>query len=273
MRVLRRFGGFGSALALAALCGCASLDNTRLGSVLSESGGGMMDSAIARTHTSSLVQSAARPAGRFMLDEAITRLLSPEDRRAVQKQSAGALSRNPDGKPATWSNPKSGSSATITPSNTHTEKRKVVVIREKQVYPPAEMQLIGEPYAAKKVARLRAGPTGDSAVVGGLEAGETFTAVGRTAGSWILVGRGGRSVGYVNADLVARAPRAAGGAEGELREPVNLDDVELEDGVVAEQVVASTQCRSLRIVVSDDSGQTAEDSKQACRAADGAWEL
>jgi surface antigen len=268
---LRPLAALCAAAALAALCGCESLNDGRLGSVLRDSTGGVMDDAISRTGTSSLVQSAARPTAHFVLDSAIEKLLSPRDREAVQQESAEALSKTPDGKPVKWSNPETGASATITPSHTRTEKRKVMVVREKRVYPPSDMQLLGERYAAKKVANLRAGPAGDTAVVGGLAPGESFTAVGRTAKAWILVGRDGRSVGYVHSDLVAPAP--GGDTGGELREPVNLDDVELEEGVVAEPVVASTQCRSLRVVVSDESGETAQNSMDACRASDGAWEL
>jgi hypothetical protein len=49
--------------------------------------------------------------------------------------------------------------------------------------------------------------------------------------------------------------------------------MEVPEGAVAERVTVRTQCRGLQVRVEDPSGKRADDSLEACRAADGAWEL
>jgi hypothetical protein len=137
---------------------------------------------------------------------------------------------------------------------------------------PPPLELLGQPYRAIKSANLRAAPSSNADRVGALSAGEEFTAVGRTEGApWLLVGKGRRSVGYVHEPLTRPGPAQASG--GGLRGPVNLDEIELGDDVVAEKAVAKTKCRGIKVVVNDKEGKQASDSKTACKSADGAWEM
>ena len=255
-----------AAAALAALVGCESIPSD----VLDQTGGAIVANTVNPLRSSSWGRVFA-PGAEFAMSRAIQQLLSETEQREVEQQSAEALSGARDGQPVEWRSRESGSTATITPSRTRRERREVVVVREERVSAPANLELMGDMYRATRSANLRAGPSTETERVGSLSAGEEFRAVGKTAGSWILVGQRGRSVGYVYASLVSPAPRSS--QSSGLREPVNLDDVELEDGVVADEVVATTSCRSMKVVVTKEDGRTATDSMDACRAPDGAWEI
>jgi surface antigen len=197
--------------------------------------------------------------------------LGREDREGLSDTSATAAETGRDGETVEWANTETGTNARVTPTNTRTERRNITVVRDARVVPTANMILIGKTYEARENANIRAGPSTTHVIVRGLAAGETFNAVGRVEGAdWILVGKGKRSVGYVYAPLVREA---AVQEQAEMRTAVNLDDIELDDDTVVEKVSVQTSCRTLTYEVESASGDSAADTFQACKQADGAWEI
>lgn len=212
--------------------------------------------------------------------------LDEADRLAVEKKTAEALGSVEDGKTVAWSNPDSGASATITPQDTHTETRKVTLLRDKRIAPLPTLELIGETWEATTNANVRSAPSLDGEVVSGLQTGETFTAVGKVEGhDWIVVGQGKRTVGYVASSLVQKATLQTASEQpasdsSPLRAAVDLDalandqaiDLDAE-GLVAEEVVASSTCRNMNVSITAKDGDTEQQQMKACKAGDGAWEI
>lgn len=209
----------------------------------------------------------------------IGKSLDAADQASFTKESAQALSSAQDGQPVFWNNPDSGASATMVASNTRRESRQVTVVRDKRMVWAPDIELMGEPYRVVTNANLRQGPSTQTNVIGGLKAGETFKAVGRvSSGDWIVVGKNDRSIGYVYAPLVAPALNEdTGGIDldaPELRQAINLDEINLDDdSMVAETVSAETECRTLDYTINTSDGKSRNESFNACRGSDGAWEI
>ncbi|SOD95501.1 SH3 domain-containing protein [Caenispirillum bisanense] len=234
-----------------------------------------------------------------VIGDMIGSMLDEQEQAQVSRQAGQALGSARDGETITWSNPDSGAAARITPVSTGTAERRVAIVRDRAVQAPASLEVLGETWITDKSANLRAAPTTEAAVVGGLKAGERFQAIGRVAGSdWIMVGRNNRTIGYVYEPLVRKAPSvqtastdldqlavtdqrvgltqsrdldtmladartsaAAGSADS-----TNLDDL------VVEEVAATTQCRDMRMEVSKN-GENATEQATVCKSGDGMWEI
>ncbi|ARJ65923.1 hypothetical protein WV31_09775 [Magnetospirillum sp. ME-1] len=226
------------------------------------------------------------------LGNQLGKMLDENDQQAVSAQTAKALAESKDGQAVNWSNPETGAKAKITPISTVTEQRSVAVVREKKVAPVSAMDLIGETYVANKSANLRSAPNQSADTLGGLQAGERFQAVGKVSGSdWIVVGKGKRTIGYVHASLVKRAPPAPPAAAAQpplevatdqppqLTKPVNLDEIKTSEGadldklgLVAEMVPAKTTCRTAKMEVSGK-GESTNDTVKSCKGTNGMWEV
>ncbi|WP_043743937.1 SH3 domain-containing protein [Paramagnetospirillum magneticum] len=225
------------------------------------------------------------------LGNQLGKMLDEKDQQAVSAQTAKALAESKDGQAVNWSNPETGAKAKITPISTATEQRSVAVVREKKVAPVPAMDLIGETYVANKSANLRSAPNQSADTLGGLQAGERFQAVGKVSGSdWIVVGKGKRTVGYVHASLVKKAPppppalaqlpsEVVTDQPPQLTKPVNLDEVKATEvadldklGLVAEMVPAKTTCRMAKMEVSGK-GESTNDTVKSCKGTNGMWEV
>ena len=195
--------------------------------------------------------------------------LDDSDAVAIERESVRALESAPDGKTLNWSNPNSGTSATITPAKTMIEKRGVTTQRSEQVASAPSLTLIGRTYRAVKNANVRAAPGTKHPIVGKLAKGSKITAIGKVDGSdWIMVGQNGLAVGYVFAPLVTP------GKQGlpSLRKTLDEGD-SAENALLASDGVSATTCRSVDYNVTLASGETSSDSFRACKAGDGAWEI
>lgn len=198
--------------------------------------------------------------------------LDRADRLAIEQHSARALASAQDGQTLNWKNPNSGVSASLTPVNSRVETRQVVIVRNKRVMSPSLLILIGETYEARKNVNVRAEPSTGSKIVGLLQTGEQFHAVGKVQGSsWILAAIGNRSIGYVFEPLVRAA---ASGRTPQLRQvAINLDEINLDQNVVAEHVMAETKCRTITRTINTKDGQSATENFDACQGYDGNWEV
>jgi len=224
-------------------------------------------------------------------------MLDDEDQKALQAQAKQALLTQPDNNQVTWASDRSGATATVVPENTRVETRQVRVVRDANVAPPPQLDLIGGKYVTKGAANVRLSPAADAPVATTLPSGTTIWAVGKVHDRpWIMVAKGGKSIGYVNAISLTPAPKPAVSATAPVkpapatstaqaqpaaapfdldaaapvRTPADLDA--LAPTEKADVVVASVTCRDIKTTATAK-GETAVSTQTACKSPDGAWEL
>ena len=229
--------------------------------------------------------------------------LDAQDRAAIIAQEHSALLSQPDQQPVAWTSDHSSASATITLENTRHEQRTVRIVRASDVAAPPPLDAIGARYQARSTTHVYAAPDAHSVSLATLSRGSHIWAVGRVRGeNWLLVARGGKSVGYVTASKLGPAaslepsyaatgtapgaPVAAKGAQAPtgpaydldadnvVRAPADLDALQGNDtsGDKVDTVVASVTCRDLQTTATTN-GTTQTTKATACRAPDGAWQL
>lgn len=197
--------------------------------------------------------------------------LGEEDQAGISGSSATAAETAHDAQTVNWSNSRTGTAARITPTNTRTERRNLTVVRDARVEPTSNLIVIGKTYEALRSSNVRAAPSTSAVIVNKLAAGSTFNAVGRVENAnWILASRDNRSIGYVYGPLVRES---ASQKQAEMRTAVNLDDIELDENTVVDEVTVETSCRTLNYEVTSKDGERAVDTFEACKSADGAWEI
>lgn len=256
------------------LVGCGGTDNAtkrQIGTVGGAVVGGVAG-ALFGEGTGRIATAAIGAAAGGLLGNLIGGVLDEQDQAAVNQEAAAALENADDGESVEWSNPDTGASATLTPKETQVVEKHVVVVRDRKVVETPTLELIGKPYQAKSAANVRAAPSADAEVLAGVQEHERFNVVGKVEdGSWYLISRDGRSIGYVHGNLIEPSTQVV---QTQLRqEPVDLDAMELNEDVVADTVSAQTQCRTLDLEVAAEGGQQEQTTFEACKAADGAWEL
>jgi len=292
MRMFKHTTAMTLAGAIALSAGCANmaqnewLNQENVGTLAGAAVGVLIGSQVGSGSGRTAAMIAGALAG-GMLGKTIGARLDQRDREALAAQTQQVLDFGQDGQATSWTSSHSGASAQITPVSTQTQAREVAVKRSAQIQPVANMTLLNKPYQAIKSANVRNAPNLQAGKVGGLAAGSTFTAIGRTDNDWIMVGRRGVSIGYVYAPLVqpaapTRAP-ASSATQVAAAPATDLDAMDLGSAkqqgfdldsiqVVDEKVVAQTTCRTVNYSVSAQGSQESQ-TVQACQAADGAWEL
>lgn len=300
MSLFKKTGHLVLGACIASAAGCANmsqnewLNQENIGAVAGAAAGILIGSQVGSGSGRTAAMLVGALAG-GMLGKTIGAKLDDRDRQALAAQTQQVLESGKDGQVTTWTSAHSGATAQITPVSTKTESRQVAVKRTAQVQAVPNMKLLNSPYRAIKSANVRNAPDQGGEKVGGLAAGSTFTAIGRTDNNWIMVGRRGVSVGYVYAPLVelatertAPAPAVAAGSKAtppvaQVAEATDLDALDAvaakEQGfdldsmnVVEEKVAAQTTCRTVNYNVTTQ-GSSEQQAIQACQAADGAWEL
>lgn len=222
-----------------------------------------------------------------MLDEA--------DRQALQQQAKDVLVSQPDNAETSWSSERSGASATVTAANSRVETREVKVVRDANVAPAPQLDLIGAKYVTTATTRVRLAPSTQADVATTLNNGATIWAVGKVRNEpWIMVAKGGKSIGYVSNTLVVEAPKTVQAvaltsakttstamaapqsapfdldAAAPVRTPADLDALGPDEK--ADVVVASVACRDIHTTATAK-GETASSTQTACRSPDGSWDL
>ena len=300
MSLFKKTGHLVLGACIASAAGCANmsqnewLNQENIGTVAGAAAGILLGSQVGSGSGRTAAMLVGALAG-GMLGKTIGAKLDDRDRQALAAQTQQVLESGKDGQVTTWTSAHSGATAQITPVSTKTESRQVAVKRTAQVQAVPNMKLLNSPYRAIKSANVRNAPDQGAEKVGGLAAGSTFTAIGRTDNDWIMVGRRGVSVGYVYAPLVelatartAPAPAVATSSKAaapvaQVAEATDLDALDTvaakEQGfdldsmnVVEEKVAAQTTCRTVNYNVTTK-GSSEQQAIQACQAADGAWEL
>lgn len=225
-------------------------------------------------------------------------MLDEDDQKALAEQARQALVAQPDNVPLSWTSDHSGAQATVVPENTRTETRQIKVVRDAQVAPSTQLDLIGARYVAKANTNVRLAPSTDAAVGTTLAGGAPIWAVGRVREQdWIMVARHGKSIGYVAASTIQPAPKppvatvakaasaptpvkdaAAQSTPFDLdeaapvRSPADLDAIAQKQDEKADLVVASVTCRDIKTTATAK-GDTATSTQVACKSPDGAWQL
>jgi surface antigen len=300
MSLFKKTGPLVLGVCIASAVGCSNmsqnewLNQENIGAVAGAAAGILIGSQVGSGSGRTAAMLVGALAG-GMLGKTIGAKLDDRDRQALAAQTQQVLESGKDGQVTNWTSAHSGATAQITPVSTKTESRQVAVKRTAQVQAVPNMKLLNSPYRAIKSANVRSAPNQSAEKVGGLAAGSTFTAIGRTDNDWIMVGRRGVSVGYVYAPLVElaserRAPAAMVAATNKMASPAaqaaeatDLDALDViaakEQGfdldsmnVVEETVAAQTTCRTVNYNVTTK-GSNEQQAIQACQAADGAWEL
>lgn len=270
------------AIASLGMVGCATNgeggwgSKQTIGSVVGALGGVLLGSQIGGGSGRVIAMIAGGLAG-GALGNWIGSNLDEKDRNALAASTQQALET---GKPVNWQSGHSGASATIKPISSKTVSQDATIKRSAKIATFTNLQLINQPYQARKSANLRAAPDATADKVGGLASGQSFTALGRTDNNWIAVGRKGVTVGYVHAPLVgpvmvAKADQATdldsitvaqAGTQG-----FDLDTIEPSAPVV-EKVAVLTTCRTVQYDVSTAAGKESK-TVDACQAPDGAWQI
>lgn len=300
MSLFKKTGPLVLGACIASAAGCANmsqnewLNQENIGAVAGAAAGILIGSQVGNGSGRSAAMLVGALAG-GMLGKTIGAKLDERDRQALAAQTQQVLESGTDGQVTNWTSAHSGATAQITPVSTKTESRQVAVKRTAQVQAVPNMKLLNSPYRAVKSANVRNAPDQSAEKVGGLAAGSTFTAIGRTDNNWIMVGRRGVSVGYVYAPLVELAPERkaptatvaaankTASPAAQVAEATDLDALDVvaakEQGfdldsmnVVEETVAAQTTCRTVNYNVTTK-GSSEQQAIQACQAADGAWEI
>ncbi len=303
MSIIKKTGHFVLGACIVSSVGCANmsqnewLNQENIGAVAGAAAGILIGSQVGSGSGRTAAMLVGALAG-GMLGKTIGANLDDKDRQALAAQTQQVLQSSKDGQVTSWTSTHSGATAQITPVSTKTESRQVAVKRTAQVQAVPNMKLLNTPYRAIKSANVRNAPEQSAEKVGGLAAGSTFTAIGRTDNNWIMVGRRGVSVGYVYAPLVELAsehkPATQQVAAKTSATPAptqtsvvevatDLDALDVvaakEQGfdldsinVVEEKVAAQTTCRTVNYSVTSK-GSNDQQAIHACQAADGAWEI
>ncbi|HHH9441307.1 TPA: SH3 domain-containing protein [Pseudomonas aeruginosa] len=211
-------------------------------------------------------------------------MLDERDQKALALRTQEVLSQpaTASAQPVTWTSDHSGATAQITQGQEYSQTKTVEVKRAPKIQAVPSMKLINDQYVSKTSLNVRAAPNGKADKVGGLPANTEFTAVGST-GDWILVGRKGVTVGYVNKDYVQPKSQVVAKA---ATPAVNLDEMNVSasketkafdldsiQSLPTEQVAAETSCRPVTVSLKSAEGKSEQQQNTFCKQANGTWEL
>lgn len=309
IRVVGPTSHFGKTIAVflvtATLAGCADsggfagmgnkeTSGTAIGAVIGGVGGAFLGRGAGKA-----VAIIAGAAIGGLIGNRVGAMLDTQDQQALAEQSRLALVTQPDGRQIDWTSDHSGATAAIVPTNTRVEQRQVKVVRDADVIPSADLDMIGAAYVVKTgSAVVRLAPSAHAAAATTLRAGQSVWAVGKVHGqNWIMVAQHGKSIGYMaessvrSADMyhvaanskpnhntaaqsLPSAPAAAFDLDtvATVRTPADLDAMTSDKTAKVDTVVANVTCRDLRTSAVSQ-GKTENSTQTACRAPDGSWDI
>jgi surface antigen len=284
------------ALSIAASSGCAQLGITKqqAGTGIGIVAGAVVGSFVGKGSGQIVATIIGGALGGYIGNK-VGAMLDEQDKQALalRTQEALNLSAN-DVQPVSWTSEHSGATAQIVQGKEYTQTKTIEVKRAPKIAAVPSMKLINEQYLTKDSSNVRAAPAKDAERVGSLPAGTEFTAVGST-GDWIMVGRKGVTVGYINKSLVTPKSEAVAavsktgkaGKAGKVAKPsVNLDemnvsadkdtkafDLDAIPTLSTQQVAAETSCRPVTVSLKAAGGETEKEDNTFCKQANGTWEL
>jgi len=192
----------------------------------------------------------------------IGKYLDDRDKEMLAQSTSEAFS---DGESQTFANDETGVSGEVIVESSEEldDSGEIDVLKDRvETIPPLE--LVGEPYRAKKQINVRGGPGTDYAVVGNLPGGDAVNVVGRVKGAnWFMISEGGAGSGYVYSQLLKRDLEAA--ADVAQQPKAKKSDVAKAD------YEYSTQCRTVIQKVTKPDGEVVQERIKACRSDQG-WQ-
>lgn len=222
-----------------------------------------------------------------LLGNQIGKYLNEQDRAELENYSLEQLNKDKSEQTTTWKSSTTGALADVKTSESNIKEKPVEIVKIKEVEVDPDLTLVGETYVTKASMNVRAQPRVGNNKVGGMAMGTEFTAVGKTKNNWMLVAQNGITVGYVSAKPEyiepANSEKSAMRAEGidldalddeVVSAGINLDDIDLDKIEIDKtEVLAKTECRTVSYDITAADGQSGQSDFNACRGADGAWEL
>ncbi|MCE2571139.1 SH3 domain-containing protein [Motilimonas eburnea] len=277
------------------LTGCAS-NKQEVGTLLGAATGVLVGSAFGSGSGKVAAMIIGGVAG-SLIGNYIGASLDEQDRQAMARHSAQAMNELEDGQPTVWKSETSNASAVITPVATTQKTKTMKVVKLKQVEVLPVKTMISQPYQTKSSLNVRPTPSTEHQAVGGLKQGEVVTAVGAVENGWIMVAKNSITLGYVHPDFIQ--PYVPGNhineqerevaAQQSMRTAIDLDAIDTQQTsaqlsqdtgfdldsieLTEDELVATTECRTMEAKVTSDKGQQSTETFNACKAADGAWEL
>ncbi|MDJ0788621.1 MAG: SH3 domain-containing protein [Myxococcota bacterium] len=193
----------------------------------------------------------------------VGKYLDDRDKELLAQSTSEALST---GSNQSFDNSETGVSGEVIveSSEARSDSGEIPVIKDRvESVPPLE--LVGEPYRAKKKINVRGGPGTDYAVVGSLPSGDPVHVVGRVKDqrNWFMISEGGAGSGFVYGQLLKRDLDAAEEV-AEQPKPKRAD-------VAKQSYDYSTQCRTVIQKVKKSDGEVVQEKIKACRGEQG-WE-
>lgn len=276
------------------LTGCASKQD--MGTVLGAATGVLVGSAFGSGNGRVAAMIIGGVAG-SLIGRYIGASLDEQDRQAMAAHSAQALNELEDGQPTVWKSETTQASAVLTPVATKQETKTMKVVKLKQVEILPVKKMISKPYQTTASLNVRPTPDTQYQAVGGLKQGEVITAVGEVENGWVMIAKNSVTLGYVHPEFIT--PYVAGSelnnqerevaAQQSMRTAIDLDAIDttqtsaqlandtgfdLDNIELAEDsLVTTTECRTMEAKVTNDKGEKSTETFNACKAADGAWEL
>jgi len=263
------------------LSGCATTDGAwggqqTAGAVLGAVGGALLGNRIGSGSGRTVATILGALSG-GALGQWIGGLLDDRDKQAVANSTRQALE---SGQTVQYQSDHSDASVAIRPVSSKTVSQQAQVKRSPVIAKADNLAVLNQPYQAVRSANLRAAPDTGAQKVGGFQAGQSFTALGKTQNDWVAVGRKGVLVGYVYAPLVAPVQQAQADTATDLdsitvaqagSQGFDLDA--LEPALpVTEQVAVQTTCRTMQYDVKTGQGQESK-TVNACQTVDGTWDI
>lgn len=222
-----------------------------------------------------------------LIGNQIGKYLNEQDRAELENYSLEQLNKDKKDNTTTWKSTTTQAVANVKTSESEFKEKPVEIVKLKAVEVDPDIVLVGETYITKASMNVRYQPKIGDNKVGGMGKGTEFTAIGKTKNNWMLVAQNGITIGYVSAKAEyiepAKSQQTAMRAEGidldalddeVVTAGINLDGINLDTVEVDKtEVVAKTECRVVSYDITADDGQQGQSSFDACRGADGAWEL
>lgn len=294
MKSSKKLSAVALAITLAMASGCQNMDKQKMGTMIGVGAGAAVGSLfgqgsgkLAAVLIGSLVGGVAGNMFGQSLDE--------NDKAELDAATRSALDNAKPGSTTTWKSSKTGATANITVGQPYSRTQNVTVKRVASIEPVTNMSLVNKPYVTITGANVRSAPRTNANKVTSLKPGVQFTAIG-LAGDWVLVGRKGVQIGYIQKDLVmsveeyaslptpprkadtvTKAKPVAAAAPVIATNPLSLPKIEeVDPKPVAEKVVetpavSASTCRELKAELKGTDGKTQTANTTSCKPAFGSW--
>ncbi|PBK49584.1 hypothetical protein C6383_05060 [Pseudomonas syringae pv. actinidiae] len=208
MKYVKSMTAVALAITLAMTSGCQNMNKQNMGTMIGTGTGALVGSFFGEGRGKLAAILAGGLIGGFA-GNLYGKSLDEEDKADLDAATQKALENAKAGSTTNWKSAHSGATAQITVGKAYNKTENVTVKRLATIEPATNMSVINKPYiTVMKSSNVRAAPRVNGAKVASLKAGVEFNAIGQT-GDWILVGRKGVQVGYIQKDLVMPADEYA----------------------------------------------------------------